>query len=179
MVTSLNLQSQTSIEVNVFKNQGEKILHHAYQEMNGDPPSAVPFLVWLLENPDSPLPFSGKIDLYRHDCLHLLLERGFSVEDEAFVVGFTMGNDPACKWFHIALFKLISTMLYPQKFRFNKAHLVIFDIGVFYGRKIRTHNLNKLDFKIYENQSLNYIRQDLGIDIDAIQILWQAQNLLT
>lgn len=49
--------------------------------------------MWLLENPDSPLPFAGKIDLYRHDCLHLLLERGLSVEDEAFVVGFTMGND--------------------------------------------------------------------------------------
>lgn len=173
MVTSLNLKSQiiSSLESNIFKKQGDKKLDNAYQEMNGDAPSKIPFLVWLLENPASPLPFPGKIDLYRHDCLHLLLERGFSLEDEAFVVGFTMGNDPYTKWFHITLFKLISSRFYPRKFRFNKTHLLMFDFGFVYGSQVITKELNTFDFHIYENQTISKIRQDLGIDIYAIQIM--------
>ncbi|AKG24728.1 hypothetical protein IJ00_18565 [Calothrix sp. 336/3] len=147
--------------------------------MSREPASRIPFIVWLLENPDSPLPFSGKIDLYRHDCLHLLLDRDLSLYDEAFVLGFTMGNDVSCKWFHRSLFKLISTIFYPLKFRFKKVHLLAFDLGVWYGSKVKTKNLNKFDFDSYKNQSLSKIRKELGIDIDTIQVLWQAQSLLT
>jgi hypothetical protein len=180
MVTSLSLKFKNRFdpELNSFQEKGCKTLHNAYQEMSGDPPSKIPFLVWFLENPDSPLPFSGKIDLYRHDCLHLLLERGFSLEDEAFVVGFTMGNDPRTRWFHVALFKLISTIFYPKDFRFNQQHLIAFDLGLWYGRKIRIKNINRLNLQVYKNQSIADIRQELGIHADAVKIMWQAQNLL-
>ena len=86
--TSLNVAHK-----GISHDRQHQILREALQSMGGDPPSSIPFLLWLLENPDSPIALPGKIDLYRHDCLHLLLDRGFSLYDEAFVVGFTMGND--------------------------------------------------------------------------------------
>lgn len=154
-------------------------LKDAYEAMSGDPPSDIPFLIWLLENPDSPLPFPGKIDLYRHDCLHILLQRGFSLYDEAFIVGFSMGNDPHTNCFHIALLKLVSSIFYPIKYRFKKEHFIAFDLGVFYGRKVRVKNTHKFNFQLYQDKKVPEVRREIGINIYAIQIMWQAQNLLT
>lgn len=166
-------------ELNSSKNKTDLTLHDSYEQINGDPPSTIPFLIWLLENPDSPLPFPGKIDLFRHDCLHLLLERSFSLYDEAFIIGFTMGNDSHTRWFHVVLLKLISKLFYPQKFRFNSQHLIAFDLGYLYGSKVRTKNINKIDFNSYQHKTIAEIREELGIDIYALQIMWESQNLLT
>ncbi|MBV6621425.1 MAG: hypothetical protein KI793_00465 [Rivularia sp. (in: Bacteria)] len=160
-------------------NENNQTLNSVYRRLSGDSPSTIPFLVWLLENPDSPLPFAGKIDLYKHDCLHLILEKSFSLDDEAFVVGFTMGNDSQTNWLHIVLFKFVSRKLYPQKFRFNSQHLTIFDLGYLYGRKVKTKNINKIDFQAYQNKSIAEIRKHLGIDIYALQLIGATQHLLT
>ncbi|MEO1430925.1 MAG: hypothetical protein AAFS12_00875 [Cyanobacteria bacterium J06632_19] len=162
---------------NLSKNN--QTLNSAYQKLPGDSPSKIPFLIWLLENPDSPLPFAGKIDLYRHDCLHLLLEKNFSLDDEAFVVGFTMGNDLQTNWLHIVLFKFISNKFYPVSFRFNLQHLAVFDLGYLYGRKVATKNINKIDFQAYKYTSIAEIRKQLGIDIYALELMSATQNLLT
>ncbi|MEH2395694.1 MAG: hypothetical protein V7K21_29940 [Nostoc sp.] len=154
-------------------------LANAYEALGGDPPSKTPFLIWLLENPASPLPFPGKIDLYRHDCLHILLERSFSLYDEAFIVGFTMGNDPDSNHFHIALFKLISSVFYPKDYQFNSNHLRIFDLGLIYGNKINTKNIKDFDFQLYQHKTITEIRRELGIDLYTIQVLRRTQNLLT
>jgi hypothetical protein len=55
-------------------------LKDAYETLEGDPPSKIPFIVWLLENPKSPLALPGCIDLYNHDCIHLLLKQGFTYD---------------------------------------------------------------------------------------------------
>ncbi|RUT04216.1 hypothetical protein DSM106972_044440 [Dulcicalothrix desertica PCC 7102] len=143
--------------------QTNQTLRSAYEEMDGDPQSKIPFLVWLLENPDSPLSLPGKIYLYKHDYLHLLLKRGFSLDDEAFIVGFTMGNDSNTKWFHIALFKLISSKFYPKKYQFTKKHFQEFYLGFEYGKKVKTKNINSLDFELYYNKPILEIREQLGI----------------
>ncbi|SVD61438.1 uncharacterized protein METZ01_LOCUS414292, partial [marine metagenome] len=54
--------------------------------------SKIHWLVWLLENPNSPISLTGAIDLYNHDIIHILLDRKMEVRDEASVIGFTMGN---------------------------------------------------------------------------------------
>ena len=53
----------------------------------------VPFVIQLVENPryDVGL-FAGNVDLFTHDCIHVLLGRGLLVKDEAFVIGYTMGS---------------------------------------------------------------------------------------
>lgn len=138
-------------------------LKEAYQTLGGDPPSKIPFLIWLLENPKSPLRLPGNIDLYRHDCLHILLNRSFSLDDEAFVVGFTIGNDVKTKKIHLMIFKIISTLFYPKQYRFNQKNYVFFEAGLILGKKISTKNLNRFDFTSYENLPISAIRQKLGI----------------
>jgi hypothetical protein len=166
----------------VFERAAQKtshlLLHEALQAMNGDPPSSIPFLVRLLENPASPLALPGKIDLYRHDCLHLLLDRGFTLYDEAFVVGFSMGNDVRTNQIHLAIFKLFSFFFYPQIYRFNQIHLRVFDLGFAYGRAIKAKNLNQFDFSFYKDQSLEVLRDLLGIDFEVVQTLRQAETIL-
>jgi hypothetical protein len=135
----------------------------ALAAMKGDPSDAIPLVVRLLENPASPLALPGMIDLYRHDCLHLLLGRGFSLHDEAFVVGFTMGNDLRTNGLHLAIFKFCSMLFYPRSYRFNRSHLPCFDAGVALGRKARLRNINQLDFRLLEHQPLRILREWIGI----------------
>jgi hypothetical protein len=138
-------------------------LKQAHQSLDGDPPSTIPFIVWLFENPNSPLAFPGNIDLYGHDCLHILLDRGFSLDDEAYVVGFTMGNDLRVNRIHIALIKVISRFLYPPVYRFNRSHLESFDLGVMRGKKAWVKNLNQFNFLLHQQQTIAELKQELGI----------------
>ncbi len=59
-------------------------LGQAYCLIGGDRPSEIPFVVWLFENPDSPIALAGKIYLKDHDCLHLLFNLGFSEKMKLF-----------------------------------------------------------------------------------------------
>ena len=54
----------------------------------------VPLIIKLTENPKyftSKL-FTGAVDLFTHDCIHVILGRGLLPKDEAFVIGYTMGS---------------------------------------------------------------------------------------
>lgn len=139
-------------------------LHEAYYAIKGDAYYEIPLLVWLLENPRSPIPFPGKIDLYSHDCLHILLNRYFTLEDEAFIVGFTMSNDICTKPWHIRFFKLVSSYLYPQSYRFHQCHWQAFDEGVQLGYRTPIKNIKCLDFRFYQNESLTNLRRWFGLD---------------
>ncbi|OWY63586.1 hypothetical protein B7486_52270 [cyanobacterium TDX16] len=138
-------------------------LAQAYALLSGDCPDEIPFVVWLVENPDSLLALPGKIHLREHDYLHLLLGRGFAASDEAYVIGFTMGNDLRTKRWHLWLYKLVSRLLYPPKFRSNRTDLATFDLGVARGRKLPIKNLNQLDFTGYQDWQLSSLRIGLGL----------------
>ncbi|MEM8642421.1 MAG: hypothetical protein AAGG51_26930 [Cyanobacteria bacterium P01_G01_bin.54] len=153
-------------------------LNQALQQMGGDPPSSIHWMVRLLENPASPIALPGNVDLHRHDYLHLLLDRGLSLDDEAFVIGFTMGNDPATKPWHLASFKLVSWLLYPREYRFSWMQLKIFDLGLVYGRSLTTKNFNRLDFSPYFNQTLAQLRSHFGIDSQTLASFEQVEQIL-
>lgn len=138
-------------------------LHDAYLTLEGDAASKIPFLVWLFENPDSLIALPGNIDLYRHDCLHLLLKRGFSPSDEAYIVGFTMGNDPKICWPHIFVFELIARFLYPHPYRFRASDLQQFRQGVAHGKNAYTKGLNHANFTHWQSICLSQLRQTLGL----------------
>ena len=138
-------------------------LAQAYALLSGDCPDEIPFVVWLVENPDSPFALPGKISLQQHDLLHLLLGRGFAAGDEAYVIGLTMGNDLSTKRWHIWLFKLVSLLIYPPKFRFALSDLKAFDKGLAWGRNLPIKNLNQLDFTEYQDWQLSSLRVGLGL----------------
>jgi hypothetical protein len=140
--------------------------------------SDIPPLVWLLENPDSPLPFPGKIYLHNHDYIHILLGRGKSSQDEAFVVGFTLGNSAKVNWFHLKIFKIFSRYLYPAPFNFSTSDLRAFDLGFSYGQKIKIRNMHEMDLSQYANQTVDSVRKILGIDTEEIRLLRKFENWL-
>ncbi|MDY7003179.1 MAG: hypothetical protein SWX82_04210 [Cyanobacteriota bacterium] len=131
--------------------------------------SEIPWLVRLLENSKSPLALPGNIDLFGHDCLHLLLARGTSGEDEAFVIGFTMGNDPKTNWLHLLIFKLFTQFFYPVKYRFTSYQLQIFDRGLIWGRQLKTQNIHQFDFNLVLDKTIAEMRSQFGIDLKQLE----------
>ncbi len=140
-------------------------LIHAYQRFGGLEQSEVPWPIWLLENPDSPLALAGAIPLKEHDYLHILLNRGKSPDDEAFIIGFTMGNDVNLNTFHTWLLKLASCFLYPKEYRFTRKHWSHFDAGIQAGKQLQTKNLCRFDFSSFEKMNLEQLRTVLQIDL--------------
>ena len=136
-------------------------LEEAYRQIKGDPSSKIPYMVKLFEDPKSRIALPGKIDLFRHDCLHLLLKQGFDSKGEAYVLGFTMGNDPKTRWYHLILFKLIAFSLYPHPYRMSRQDFAQFDAGVAHGRQVATRALNEFDFGACYDISLKNLRAAL------------------
>ena len=140
-----------------------KSLSQAYRELGGDPPAKIPRAVWLLENPTSPLALGGSISLQNHDYLHILLGRGLSPKDEAFVIGVTMGNDLCTRWWHYLIFKLAARFIYPHPYRFTRHHLQIFEEGIDLEQSLSIQSPNRFDFGRFDHLSLRVLRWMTGI----------------
>ena len=126
----------------------------------------VSWLVWLIENPKSPFHLHGAATLHDHDHIHVLLRRGQANDDEAFVIGFTMGNDDRTKSWESKLFKFISRWLYPKGERFTKKQLKIFDSGFKYGQsKLNLYKrIGEFDWdKMDKNTPLDEVKKSFGV----------------
>ena len=126
-------------------------------------PSTIHWFVWLLENPKSPISLTGAIDLYNHDIIHILLDRGMLNRDEAMVIGFTMGNSETTSSWVRWLFEFCARYLYPVSYRFNEYDLLEFEKGFAYGytRSRRNIHLAKFDVK----RDVEEIRKEWGIEL--------------
>ena len=151
------------IEPDLYIDANRCTLQDAVQQLAIDRQADMPLLVWLLERPSSPIALPGKIDLYGHDCLHAILNRGHSLSDEAFIRGFTMGNDLQTTWLHKLLYKLAASTVYPKKYRFSWKDFQYFDAGFIYGRSLQLRDLNQLNFSAYQNHTISEVRQQLEI----------------
>jgi len=98
----------------------ERTLASMYDSMPRDSMSTVPWYVRLLEHPASSLALAGSVDLFGHDCLHILLGRGLLQQDEAFVLGFTMGQQRLLLGPSSALFRFCARHLYQGIYRFSE-----------------------------------------------------------
>ncbi|MEM1299218.1 MAG: hypothetical protein AAGH68_08035 [Pseudomonadota bacterium] len=93
-------------------------------------PDDVPEIVRRYENPESPERLPGAISLDRHDCLHVVLGRGLHVQDEAFIIGATMGAASDITEEVVERFIHISTTDYPEAWRFLPEHIASYRLGV-------------------------------------------------
>ena len=126
----------------------------------------ISWLVWLIENPKSPFHLHGAATLHDHDHIHVLLRRGQANDDEAFVIGFTMGNDDRTKSWESKLFKFISRWLYPKGERFTKKQIKIFDSGFKYGQsKLNLYKrIGEFDWdKMDKNTPLDEVKKSFGV----------------
>lgn len=153
-------------------------LGDAYQKFVKDQQVDIPLSIWLIENPNSPISLPGSVDLRGHDCIHLLLNRGMSLFDEAFVIGYTMGNCENIGRHHISIYKLFSKICFPKAYQFNSFHLKAFDLGFLYGQKVTPKNIHKVNFDHYSDQLVSDIRLQLGINLMEVHCLWTAERIL-
>ena len=126
-------------------------------------PSTIHWFVWLLENPKSPISLTGAIDLYNHDIIHILLDRGMLNRDEAMVIGFTMGNSETTNSRVRWLFEFCARYLYPVSYRFNEYDLLEFERGFAYGYTRSRRNIHLAKFDV--QRDVEEIRKEWGIKL--------------
>ena len=129
--------------------------------------SEIHWFVWLLENPKSPISLTGAIDLDNHDLIHILLDRGMEIRDEAMVIGFTMGNSTETNTLIKWLFEFCARYIYPEGYKFDDADIVEFNRGYAYGytRPRRNIHLDRFDL----TQNISDIREKWGINLINIK----------
>ena len=129
--------------------------------------SKIHWFVWLLENPKSPISLTGAINLYNHDIIHILLERGMLNRDEAMVIGFTMGNSETTSSRVRWLFEFCARYLYPVSYRFNEYDLLEFERGFAYGYTRSRRNIHLVKFDV--QRDIEEIRKEWGIELINIR----------
>ncbi|MCM8532091.1 MAG: ubiquinone biosynthesis protein COQ4 [Lentisphaeraceae bacterium] len=132
----------------------------------------IPFIVKLMENPKFSLPgftlFNGAVDLFTHDCIHILLGRGMLPKDEAFTIGFTMGSTNKMSTTEKSLFSWVAKYIYPNNYSFNDEDAHIFRDAAHLGFVSDCKPLNDIDFKKYLHMTLKEVRKELGIEVDLL-----------
>lgn len=139
---------------------------------------AIPWLVRLFENPASRIAFPGAINLARHDAIHVLLGRGLRNQDEAFVIGFTMGSSSHIYRWQSHIFRWIITHLYPAPYKFSAQDLIAFDLGFNLGLGLPARDLDSFPFEKYRYNTLQDLRYWLGINIEQLQAVYRMEALL-
>ncbi|MEO0829807.1 MAG: hypothetical protein AAFY03_05040 [Pseudomonadota bacterium] len=141
----------------------------------------VPEIVRKYENPESPDALPGAIHLDRHDCLHVILGRGLHVQDEAFIIGATMGADAAMTPEITERFVEISTTLYPKAWRFEPDHIASYRLGVGYAmdnlRGVNLH-LTPWEGEPYQSQTVADLRKGLGLVKAELRAYYRKEELL-
>jgi hypothetical protein len=137
----------------------------------------IPWQVRLFENPSSFVAFPGAISLQRHDAIHALLGRGLSSQDEAFVIGYTMGAASAIRAWHFSMFRFVATCLYPKVYRFSRSDLIAFDLGFGQGRGGKARDLHRAPLENLGDRSLEELRRELGIDVHALHAAYRAEAI--
>jgi ubiquinone biosynthesis protein Coq4 len=137
-----------------------------------------PFIIRTFENPDSFLPLPGKCSLLRHDMIHILLGRGLLVEDEAFVIGYTMGTSKRISFFQKLSYKIASSTLYPKEYRFRRQDLPIFELGFLAGQRNRIEIYN-IEIEKMQDKTLGEIRKSLGINKNTLRAAFSFERFAT
>jgi hypothetical protein len=153
----------------------ERSLASVYRDMPRDPASSIPWYVWLLENPNSPCALSGSVDLFGHDCIHIVLGRGLLQQDEAFVLGFTMGSSRCPRW-QAKLFLWCARHVYRGAFRFSPADCDVYEQARRAAQQCRTAPLQDIDFRSWLERPLGELRNALGIDTVWLRAVYARET---
>ncbi len=141
----------------------------------------VPEIIRRYENPESPEALPGAIGLARHDCIHVLLGRGLHVQDEAFVIGATMGAASDISDAAVETFIRVSTCEYPKHWRFEEAHIVSFRLGLGFSidnLPSRDLHLIPLEDPLWQSKTVRQARKDLGIVKEELRAYFRKAELL-
>jgi hypothetical protein len=137
----------------------------------------IPLIIKLAENPNywTARNLGGAVDLFTHDCIHILLGRGALLKDEAFVIGYTMGSSKKMSRFRRNLFLWTSKYLYPEGYKFGEDERFVFNMAVMLGSKCET-DLSLVNFSDHKKNSLFSLRNELRIDTTALRASYEVEK---
>ncbi len=159
-------------------NNGDKTLGEVRKTLPANSPEDISKIVKLFENPKSPIALKGAVNLERHDCIHIVLGRGLLPQDEAFVIGFTMGTSKNISKLEKFIFKAASMYLYPKKYRFSRRHMKAYELGLACGKKSKASKIYEFPFEDYQGVKLSELREKLGIDIKELKSVYRKEQEL-
>lgn len=156
----------------------ELSLRAVLDSLPGFGPNDVDSVVRLFENPESRYAFPGAVNLKRHDCIHILLGRGLLGQDEAFVVGYTMGtvHDRLTKD-QLNTFRMIAQTVYPEGYRMDDADLMVFDLAYHYGRQAKVPVCD-VPYEDRLDETVGALRQEAGITRTDLAAIFRVEQLL-
>lgn len=159
-------------------NDGET-LRAVYDTLPGAGPDEIDQMVRLLENPASPYALPGAASLQNHDCIHILLGRGLLNQDEAFVIGYTMGTarediDDE----QVQLFRLAAKHLYKPPYQMTDSDLIAYDLGFAAGMLSSGRRISRFDFEAAMDRTLGEIRDELGVDVHVLKNAFRRERRL-
>lgn len=141
-----------------------RTLRAVLADMPAAPATAIPWIVRLFENDKGWLRLHGAVDLRTHDMIHVLLGRGLLDQDEAFVIGFTMGSTRSVSRLERWVFKRAVSALYPEPYRISQKMLAAYDLGLEAGESMGVRNLHRAIGEGMLDRPLGETRRGLGID---------------
>jgi hypothetical protein len=144
----------------------------------GLPETAIPEEIRELENPTSQRALPGAVSLAWHDILHILLGRGLLDQDEAFVLGFTMGNASRYQDAHGDEMMQALAHLYPEPFRIRGPKLQAFALGAEAGRRLGVRDLADRENEVAFHRTLGELRTQLGIDTEELKRIYLREQQL-
>ena len=147
------------------------ILKDIFQNLPGKYQNGIPFYISFIE---TNLP--GGTLLYEHDCIHVILGRGLLGQDEAFTLGFTMGNDSKYRQIHGSIYKFITKYIYQDVYRFTENECKVFDLGVEYGKSLPIKNIHKFDFDNHLEMNLGCLREKLGVKKEKLKEIYKIEK---
>jgi hypothetical protein len=153
-------------------------LEDAYSRMPGDGASAIPWYVRMLENPASPLALPGAVDLFGHDCIHILLGRGTMPADEAFVLGVTMGTSGNLARWQRWLYAFAASAVYRGPWRFGPENLRLFGMAVQFAAHQGITPLAKVPWRHMRKRRLGDIRASLGISTVELLKFYEIERAM-
>ena len=153
-------------------------LGEVYDSLPGDDSGAIHLYVRLFENPASPIAFPGAVSLERHDCIHILLGRGLLGQDEAFVIGYTMGTCRVIQPWQVWSFKQVTRRLYPGIYRMNTSDVLAFDLGFHLGQGSPRRDLGEYPLEEHMGAKLGGLRRTLDIHRDQLRAAYRTERLM-
>jgi len=136
------------------------------------------YLVRLIENPNSPFALPGAVGLDRHDAIHVLLGRGLQNQDEAFVIGYTMGTAQRIRPLHSWLFKRFARWFYPDGYRLSRRDLAAFDLGLALGWRSTYRRIHHFPFEDNLDRTVADLRRELDIDPNELRRTYRRERAL-
>ena len=153
-----------------------RTLREVLSELPAAPATAIPWIVRVFENDQGLLRLHGAVNLKNHDMIHVLLGRGLLDQDEAFVIGFTMGSTRAVsrleKWF----FKCAVSHLYPEPYRISRRTLAAYDLGLEAGAEFGVKDLHRAVRKDMLDRPLGETRRELQIDTRRLRRFYARER---